>query len=111
MDISQINFSESMAVTFTLKGINDNLKEGAATSFKAGLEFGDASWDPSYWGGQCASANVTADGTYTVQCALGGECEGAVVWCVDVYGLWQDLVDTSKVKATIESVTVPNYAE
>ena len=33
------------------------------------------------------------------------------VWCVDVYGLWQDLVDTSKVKATIESVTVPNYAE
>ena len=54
---------------------------------------------------------MTTDGTYTVQCALGGECEGAVVWCIEVYGLWQDLVDTSKVKATIESVTVPNYAE
>ena len=111
-DFSDMKFpAGTMTITFKIEGIDGNLKADAAKNYKADISYADASWDPSYWGGQCASANVTADGTYTVQCALGGECEGAVVWCVDVYGLWQDLVDTSKVKATIESVTVPNYAE
>lgn len=111
-DFSGMKFpAGTMTITFKIEGIDGNLKADAAKNYKADISYADASWDPSYWGGQCASANVTADGTYTVQCALGGECEGAVVWCVEVYGLWQDLVDTSKVKATIESVTVPNYAE
>lgn len=111
-DFSGMKFpAGTMTVTFKIEGIDGNLKADAAKNYKADISYADASWDPSYWGGQCATANVTADGTYTVQCALGGECEGAVVWCVEVYGLWQDLVDTSKVKATIESVTVPNYAE
>lgn len=111
-DFSGMKFpAGTMTITFRIEGIDGNLKADAAKNYKADISYADASWDPSYWGGQCASANVTADGTYTVQCALGGECEGAVVWCVDVYGLWQDLVDSSKVKATIESVTVPNYAE
>ena len=111
-DFSDMKFpAGTMTITFKIEGIDGNLKADAAGNYKADISYADASWDPSYWGGQCASADVTADGTYTVQCALGGECEGAVVWCVEVYGLWQDLVDTSKVKATIESVTVPNYAE
>lgn len=111
-DFSDMKFpAGTMTITFKIEGIDGNLKADAAGNYKADISYADASWDPSYWGGQCATANVTADGTYTVQCALGGECEGAVVWCVEVYGLWQDLVDTSKVKATIESVTVPNYAE
>lgn len=111
-DFSGMKFpAGTMTITFKLEGIDGNLKADAAKNYKADISYADASWDPSYWGGQCATADVTADGTYTVQCALGGECEGAVVWCIEVYGLWQDLVDTSKVKATIESVTVPNYAE
>lgn len=111
-DFSGMKFpAGTMTVTFRIEGIDGNLKADATKNYKADISYADASWDPSYWGGQCATANVTADGTYTVQCALGGECESAVVWCVEVYGLWQDLVDTSKVKATIESVTVPNYAE
>lgn len=111
-DFSGMKFpAGTMTITFRIEGIDGNLKANAAKNYKADISYADASWDPSYWGGQCATADVTADGTYTVQCALGGECEGAVVWCVEVYGLWQDLVDTSKVKATIESVTVPNYAE
>lgn len=111
-DFSGMKFpAGTMTVTFKIEGIDGNLKADAAKNYKADISYADASWDPSYWGGQCATANVTADGTYTVQCALGGECESAVVWCVEVYGLWHDLVDTSKVKATIESVTVPNYAE
>lgn len=111
-DFSGMKFpAGTMTITFKLEGIDGNLKADAAKNYKADISYADASWDPSYWGGQCATAAVTADGTYTVQCALGGECEGAVVWCIEVYGLWQDLVDTSKVKATIESVTVPNYAE
>lgn len=111
-DFSGMKFpAGTMTVTFKLEGIDGNLKADAAKNYKADISYADASWDPSYWGGQCATADVTADGTYTVQCALGGECEGAVVWCIEVYGLWQDLVDSSKVKATIESVTVPNYAE
>lgn len=111
-DFSGMKFpAGTMTITFKLEGIDGNLKADASKNYKADISYADAGWDPSYWGGQCATADVTADGTYTVQCALGGECEGAVVWCVEVYGLWQDLVDTSKVKATIESVTVPNYAE
>ncbi len=111
-DFSGMKFpAGTMTITFKIEGIDGNLKADATKNYKADISYADASWDPSYWSGQCATADVTADGTYTVQCALGGECEGAVVWCVEVYGLWQDLVDTSKVKATIESVTVPNYAE
>lgn len=111
-DFSGMKFpAGTMTVTFRIEGIDGNLKADAAKNYKADISYADASWDPSYWGGQCASANVTADGTYTVQCALGGECEGAVVYCIELYGLWKDLVDSSKVKATIESITVPNYAE
>lgn len=112
VDYSSMSFpAGTMTINYTIQGIDGNLKDGAAKSYKSDISYADASWDPSYWGGQCSTANVTADGTYTVQCGLGGQCDGAVVWCIELYGLWQDLVDPSKVKVAINSITVPAKPE
>ena len=101
----------AMTVTFTIEGLGEALGGSASNDYKADLSFADASWDPSYWGGQAGSVQVTGDGTYSVQAHLAGECEGAVVWCVELYGLWSDLADSSKVKVKIENVTVPAFTE
>lgn len=106
VNINDVNFSGRMTVTFTVSGIDGNLKDDATGDYKAELSYADASWDPAYWGGGIGAAKVTKDGTYTVYADLGnGQCEGAVVWCVELYGLWKDLVDTSKVKVTIDEIT------
>lgn len=111
-DFSSMSFpAGTMTVTFTISGVDGNLKEGAAGNYTGDVSYAAASWDPSYWGGQCATANVTGNGTYNAQCHLGGQCDGAVVWCVELYGLWQDLVDPSLVKVTIDNVNVPAFAE
>ena len=57
-----------------LYGLKDNMKEGAG-SHVAGLEYADASWDPSRWSAFDNSkydANVTGDGLYTVWMETGG---------------------------------------
>lgn len=111
-DFSSMSFpAGTMTVNYTIEGIDGNLKEGASKDYKSDISYATASWYPSYWGGQCASAQVTGDGTYSVQCGLEAQCDGAVVWCIEVYGLWQDLVDPSKVKVTVNSVTVPAKQE
>lgn len=111
-DFSSMRFpAGTMTVTFTVEGLGEALKAGASKNYKAELSYADADWDPSYWGGQNGICQVTGDGTYTVQCHLGGACEGAVVWCVELYGLWSDLEDSSKVKVSIDNVTVPAYTE
>ena len=107
VNIDDVYFSRNMSVTFSIEGINDNLVEGAAGSYKAELSYADASWDPSYWGGTPQWADiVNGDGTYTVSCEIADVANGAVVWCVELYGLWQDLVDTEKVKVKIESINL-----
>ena len=50
---------------------------------------------------------MTGDGRYQVYAYLPGLCEGAVVWTIELYGLWQDLVDTSKVEVSVNSITIP----
>lgn len=102
-----ILFNGRMAVTFSISGIDGNLKDGADNDYKAELSYAAASWSPSYWGGGIGATQVTKDGTYTVYADMGNDnCVGAVVWCVELYGLWKDLVDTSKVKVSIDEVAV-----
>lgn len=104
---ADIYFSGRMSITFTLSGIDDNLVDGASKDYKADLSYAAASWSPSYWGGGIGTAAVTGDGTYTVYADMGdGVCEGAVVWCIELYGLWKDLVDGTKVSVTIDEVAV-----
>ncbi|MDE6528849.1 MAG: hypothetical protein K2L78_07375, partial [Muribaculaceae bacterium] len=94
-----------------IEGLAEALNPGATNNWTADLSYAAASWDPSYWGGQVGTTQVTGDGTYSVQAHLGGDCAGAVVWSVEVYGLWGELADPSKVKVTVNNVTVPAYTE
>lgn len=105
---ASVKFSESMSVTFRISGLDGNYKDGAARRNIAGLEYADASWSPSHWSsftGDKYDAVVTGDGTYTVWMETGGsQAEGAVVFCVDINNLANDLVDPSKVTAEIVSI-------
>ncbi len=95
-------------VNFTIKDIDGNLKAGAAKSYKIELSYDDADWSPSYWGGSSfGRTTVKGDGTYSVFATLPGEWQVAVVWTVELYNLWKDLVDPTKVKVTINSVETP----
>ena len=101
IDVSTIVFERQIVVDFTISGINDNLKEGARGSYRAGLEYADASWDPSYWSGFDGNSNdclVMGDGAYRVKFDTNALAEGAVVFCVDIDGLGADLVDPTLVK-------------
>ena len=103
-----ISFEGRMTVTFTISGIDGNTN-GDYSSYKADLSYSDPDWWPSWWGGSVGSASVTGDGTYTVygDTKISGEglCEGAVVFTVELYDLWVDLVDTSKISVTIDEIT------
>ena len=106
VNIADVNFAGRMTITFNISGISGNLIDGAAANYKAELSYADTDWSPSYWGGAAVGAvQVTGDGTYTVYADMGNDtCEGAVVWCIELYGLWKDLVDTSKVKVEIVEI-------
>lgn len=104
---NDILFNGRMSITFTISGIDGNLKSDATNDYKAELSYAAASWSPSYWGGGIGSAQVTKDGTYTVYADMGNDnCVGAVVWTIELYNLWKDLVDTSKIKVNIDEVAV-----
>lgn len=95
-------------VEFSISGIDGNLKPNASANYKTELSFADADWDPQFWGGTSyGAANVTGDGTYQVYGILPSQCEGAVVWTIELYDLWKDLVDTDKVKVSINKVITP----
>ena len=101
-------FNGICLVDFTIKGIDNNLVSGASGNYLTELSFADSSWDPGYWGGApYGFANVTGDGSYQVFAYLPGDCEGAVVWTIELIGLWKDLLDTSKVQVSIDKITIP----
>ncbi|MGM9699136.1 MAG: hypothetical protein ACI3Y0_10905 [Prevotella sp.] len=106
VNTADVNFAGRMTITFTISGIDGNLVDGATPNYKSEISYADADWSPSYWGGAAVgSANVTGDGTYTVYADMGPDtCEGAVVWCIELYGLWKDLADPSKVKVNIDQI-------
>lgn len=109
VDVSDLAFSGYLIVNFSISGIDGNLVDGADQAYKAELSYATPSWWPSYWGGiDFAAATVTGDGTYTVFAPIDGNtCQGAVVWTIELIGLWKDLVDTSKVQVTINNVIIP----
>lgn len=101
IDITSIAFEKQMVVDFTISGINDNLKEGAVGSYRAGFEYADASWDPSYWSGFNGNSNdciITGDGSYRVKFDTWALTESTIVFCIDIDGLGADLADPSLVK-------------
>jgi len=94
----------TLGVTFTISGIDGNLKAGAAGSYKGGIGFVTPSWWPAGWGpfGHAGDCTVTGDGTYTAIHAITEKGTGFKALTVDILGLWADLVDPSKVKVTCE---------
>lgn len=96
-----ISFEQQMVIDFTLTGVTDNLKEGAKGSYRAGLEYAAAGWDPSYWSsfdGNAQDCLVTGNGNYRVCMNTKAATNGAVVFCIDINGLGADIVDMEKVK-------------
>lgn len=97
-----------MLLEFTIDGIDDNLKEDASKSYLSNVSFADADWYPSFWGeNKYGSTAITGDGSYTVYIYLKGNCEGAVVWVIEISDLWKDLVDPAKVNVTINKAITP----
>lgn len=109
VDTDDISFEGRMTVTFTISGIDGNTN-GTYESYTAALSYSDPDWWPSWWGGSVGSASVTGDGTYTVygdtKTSGEGLCEGAVVFTIELYDLWVDLVDTDAITVTIDEVTM-----
>lgn len=99
---SHLSFSKAMVVTFTINGLNGNLKSGAPSGFPAFLSYADADWYPSYWGSGKSryDAIITTDGQYTVWMQPEAQADGAVVFCIDIAGLWENLNDPSRVRVT-----------
>lgn len=110
VDFSYVSFpAGTMHIRYTVSGITGNLKAGAKNSYRTAISFADGSWQSSYWGGSIGDGTLTADGTYEIAAPLTAEAEGAAVWCIEFYGLYQDLVDPSLVKVNIDKVTVPGF--
>lgn len=113
VDVSDLSFSGYQIVTYTISGIDGNLKDGASNMYNTELSYAASGWWPSWWGSGDAhdgigSSVVTGDGSYTVFAPLDGNISnGAVVWTVEIYGLWADLVDPSLVKVNIDKVIIP----
>lgn len=103
-----ISFEGRMTVTFTISGIDGNTY-GNYSSYSAALSYSDPDWWPYWWGGSVGGATVTGDGTYTVygdtRTSGDGLCEGAVVFTIELYDLWVDLIDTSAISVTIDEIT------
>ena len=99
LDPSEVSFSNSIEVTFTLSGVT--LNDGAAGSYDARIYFADTDWTPS---GEGDIITVNGDGTYTVTYDAPSAADGALVFVVDVIGLADDLADMDSVSATIDNV-------
>ncbi len=108
VDPSALSFVGNMIVNFTVSGIDGNLKEGAAKNYRTDLSYADPTWTCQYWGSsEFGRTYVEGDGTYEVSASLTDQCIGAVVWTVELSGLWADLVDPSKVLVQVNSVLTP----
>jgi hypothetical protein len=97
---ADVVFNSGVSVKFTLSGIT--LKDGAAGSYNASIYFANSSWSPS---GNGDNVTVTGDGTYTVT-FLGTSSVDALVFVIDIVGLYSDIEDTSNVAVTIDEIIV-----
>ncbi|MDE6497537.1 MAG: hypothetical protein K2L21_02630 [Muribaculaceae bacterium] len=109
---ADVTFGQGTTVaSLHFEGIDGNLKAGAAGSYTGSMSLAIAGWWPSWWGGGASDTVVTGDGDYNFPAYLEATKEGTVVWCVDIAGLYQDLVDPAALKVTVNSVITPVHAE
>ena len=102
---ADIKFASKMSIKFTLSDIT--LKSGAAGSYTAGIAFANPDWTVQYWGGGSGDTTVTGNGTYEVSFEpTATVSNGALVFVIDIKGLYNDLEDPSKVKATIDKLVL-----
>ncbi len=138
---TDVVFAKNMAVTFTIKGLDENLKETgdikvydengnhvSMTSnvtrpdyFVAGLQFTNDGWWPAYWSDMESGTNfvkydapITGDGTYVVWVDVektGGACDNAMVFCVDIKNLSCFINDEDAVSVTVDAITLDGSME
>jgi len=99
VDISAVNFSKRIGVTFSVSGIGD-------TECNAFMVFADGTWTTSNWGYNedgTGSVHITGDGTYTM--SLAGTGSGFGVCAIDFVGL-STAVGAENVKVRISCIRV-----
>ena len=99
VDISLVNFSKRIGVTFAVSGIG-------TTECDACMIFADGTWATSNWGYNAdgtGSVHITGDGTYTM--SLAGSGSGFGVFAIDLIGL-SNAVGAENVKFRISCIRV-----
>lgn len=99
VDISAVNFSKRIGVTFAVSGIGD-------TECDACMIFADGTWATQNWGYNedgTGSVHIAGDGTYSV--SLSGSGSGFGVFAIDLLGL-SNLVGAENVKLRISCIRV-----
>ncbi|MBN2164695.1 MAG: hypothetical protein JW717_00295 [Marinilabiliaceae bacterium] len=100
-----VQFSEQLAVTFTLSGLGD-LGDSTYTAF---MPFTDANWGHGNWNpGSEGDCEITGDGTYTVYINSTDLSSGALVFCIDIVGILVDGtgVDPNNIVAKIDGINM-----
>ena len=99
---SEVNFKESISVTFTISGIGN-------TECNAYMIFADGTWATQNWGyndnGE-GSVKVKGDGTYTI--TLHGTGSGIGVFCIDFAGL-SDAVGAENVNVKLNTCVMDDW--
>lgn len=101
IDITAMNFSYSLELTFTINGLT-----GAAATgeYNAGLMFTASGWWPSYSGTE--DVKIKGDGTYTITYKPEAAINGVIVFVVDIFDMYSDIDDSSAVKVTVDSIKI-----
>ncbi len=106
VNTNMIDFSQRIAVTFSLDGVE--LKSGAPSVYRATLGYASDGWATNIWtneaGNEKCNALVSGDGTYTVYGTVSSQANGAVVFVIDIEGLATNVKDVTAVKARILSI-------
>lgn len=99
VDISAVNFSNRIGVTFAVSGIGN-------TECDACMIFADGTWTTQNWGYNAdgvGSVHITGDGTYSM--SLSGSGSGFGVFAIDLLGL-SNMVGAENVKLRISCIRV-----
>lgn len=101
----------TLVANVTITGIDGNLKAGAAGTYTGAMSYAGGGWSPQWWGGAASDVTFASDGTYNFPAYLSSNGTGAVVWVIDIPGLWKDLADHSKLSFKVNSIMTTVHAE